>query len=269
MKESTTIEQDVLKLNTMSWVEFEEALPDLRLAIIPTGSCEQHGPNLALQTDIRLAGELAERVARRLFPHAVLVPGPPWGMSGHHMHFPGTLSLRATTMDAIVSDLVMSLSEHGLTNFLIINSHGGNAAALRVTVSRLLTEEGIRGALVMPMSLVSDLIKERVGSRHWGHAGEVETSVALHLAPDIVKVDSLTAEDWTSPPFDVPLGQPAVYLPVYLEELTANGAYGDARLASAEFGEEVVEAAVDRILEVVDGLLSLAEPPEHVRAKGL
>jgi creatinine amidohydrolase len=171
------------------------------------------------------------------------------------MHFPGTVTLRAETVEAILSDLIKSLHEHGLANFLIVNGHGDNGPVLRTMGYRLLVEDGIRIAAVTALALVSDLIKERVGSRHWGHSGEVETSLALYLAPDIVKTESLAAEDLKGVLDEIPVGRHDILFPRYFDELTSNGVWGDARLASREFGKELAEAAVEGIVELGESLL--------------
>lgn len=79
-------------LTHMSWPEVRSALETVRLAIIPTGSCEQHGPNMTLETDAAICYALAERLAQRLYPRALLAPLLPWGVSPHHMNFPGTIT---------------------------------------------------------------------------------------------------------------------------------------------------------------------------------
>jgi len=76
-------------LTDMAWPEVKARLPKVRLAILPTGSMEQHGPHLTFETDIAIATELARRLALQQYPHVVVAPPRPVGMSSHHRNFRG------------------------------------------------------------------------------------------------------------------------------------------------------------------------------------
>ena len=237
------------ELARLTWPEAEEALAAARLAILPVGSCEQHGPHLTLDTDSAIAEALAGRLAFDLGDAAVTCPPLRYGLSEHHMAFPGTLTLRPHTLEAVVLDVVESLAHWGQRRVLIVNGHGGNIDSLRLVSRTARRDLGCIVAAVMWAQLAADRIAERVTSPRYGHACEIETSVAWALTPDRVHADRITEprpkpsrEPLTEPP------SPRVERAVWFDEWTENGALGDPRLASAELGDAVITVAYERAL---------------------
>src|SRR5688572_13883804 len=164
-------------LSQMSWPEVREALKTVQVAIIPTGSCEQHGPNMTMETDAAICYALAEKLAQRLHPHALLAPVVPYGISPHHMSFPGTITLRSTTYEAVLWDIVCSLKSHGIKHFLFVNGHGGNMEALNVISLKMRTELDLKVAVMFYLHLASDVVQAGVQTKLYGHGCEVEVSV--------------------------------------------------------------------------------------------
>ena len=113
----------------MSWLEIESKLESgVRTVIVPTASTEQHGPTLPLSED-ELRGEaLGERVADEF--GCFVAPTVRSAISGHHMDFPGTISLGRETFEAVITDYCESLDAHGFENVVLFMSHGGNTEAL-------------------------------------------------------------------------------------------------------------------------------------------
>ncbi|MBK8021832.1 MAG: creatininase family protein [Chloroflexi bacterium] len=124
-------------LTQMFTVEVGAALKTVKLAIIPTGSCEQHGPNMTMETDAAICYAIAERLNQQLYPRAILTPVAPWGVSSHHMNFPGTISLQPETYLALLWDVVTSLkAPTGFSTSCLWNGHGGNMDMLNVISSK-------------------------------------------------------------------------------------------------------------------------------------
>src|SRR6266542_2983292 len=138
-----------VSLADMTWPEARDALAAARVVIIPTGSTEQHGPGMTLSTDITMATVMSVRVARRLFPRALVAPSLPFGLSPHHMRFPGTITLQPDTFAAVLLDVIRSLKQHGATRFMLLNGHGGNQAILSVVATRARHELDVRVATAM------------------------------------------------------------------------------------------------------------------------
>ncbi len=247
----------VYDLTQMTWPEVREALKTARLAIIPTGSCEQHGPNMTLETDAAIAQAMARLLAERLHPSGIVTPVVPFGVSPHHMHFPGTLTLRPETFEAVLWDIVSSLKQHGLSHFLLVNGHGGNVDPLRILSAKLRDELGVQAASMMYMRLAADVIKNGARTRLYGHACEVEASVGLFLAPQTVRDERVAGEimPYALPHTDL-YGAWRLDYPFRFDEFSRNGALGDARLATHAFGEQIVTTALGRAVEFVESFLN-------------
>jgi creatinine amidohydrolase len=254
--------EDGWNLANLSWPEVQRELQKIEFSIIPTGSTEQHGPNLGLKTDIAIATALAEKIGERMQPRALVVPGVAWGISYHHLSFPGTLTLSPETFMNLVVELAQSLKHHGIQKVLIVNGHGGNQSALNLVLTRLRHECGIQAANMFWLSLVDDVIREHVHSPRYGHACEVETSLAMYLAPEIVKHTQLSAGEIKPYPYphSDPRGAGFIDAPFTWAELTDNGAFGDARQASREFGEILTETIVSRTVAFVESWLADSAP---------
>lgn len=242
-----------VELAKFSSSEAAEVLARRPGIVIPVGSLEQHGPNLALITDAAIAEALALRLAARYPGPIVVTPTVSTGVSSQHRSFAGTVALSPGTLQAIIRDIVGSLARYGPTRFLLINGHGGNHATLESLCQALESEGVVKVALSTWFRTVADVIAQR-----WPqvrvHGSEVETSVALELAPWLVKRDALSAGAERPYPYRQtdPLAGGRVFYPYRWEEMTANGVFGDARRATAAFGREVVETAIARLLEFME-----------------
>ena len=113
-------------LSKMTRREFREKREKgfFEVAIIPTGSIEQHLEHLALEQDIACSNYIAEQVARQVYPKAVVGVPISFGIAEHHMTFPGTLSVKPHNWLGIVFDVVESFLRHGITKILLLSSQG-------------------------------------------------------------------------------------------------------------------------------------------------
>ncbi len=237
-----------LYLFDMSWPEVEKALPEVKAAIIPTGSVEQHGPNGTFEVDTARAREFSIRLGKRFYPKVIVTPPVQFGISGHHIRFPGTVTLRPETFVAVCMDIAWSLTRHGIKKILFINGHGGNRPALSIVVDKIKYDLGADAAWVSPTSVVGDVIKRNVSSPIVGHACESEMSQCLYLWPDAVKKDALEKGDIYPHIYDT-WKQLPVEQASYWDEISKNGALGDATKSSYEFGKEAIETALNRLAE--------------------
>src|SRR5918994_1687651 len=216
------IDERRVALASMTSPEAAEALAKAGVALLPVGATEQHGPNMSLETDTVVAYRLALRIAAAAYPRAIVAPPLPYGVSYHHMRFPGTMTLSPETFQAVVLEVVESLRQHGVERFFIIDGHAGNQGALDVLMTKLRFQMG------------------------------------LALQPDIVHGEALEAGKIrsTSLPYSNVMESPRVGVPLAFEEITENGALGDARQASEEFGQELTNAIVRRTVEFLERFLS-------------
>jgi len=141
---------------------------------VPLGATEQHGPHLPLNTDTTIATELCHRLAAAL-PDIVVAPAIPYGSSGEHADFPGTLSIGRAALELLIIELARSADRFAAV--VLVNGHGGNAEPLHAAV-RTLRAEGRNVLAWSPTGAADD-----------SHAGHTETSVMLDLRPDTVALD--------------------------------------------------------------------------------
>ena len=237
------------ELARMTTEDAGSAIASARIAILPVGSCEQHGPHLSLDTDTAVADAFARLIATELGDDAVLCPTIGYGLSEHHLAFAGTLTLRPATYLALIDDVFESLAHHGLRRVLVVNGHGGNIDALRLAARSARRDRGMLVASVMWATLAADASAETAGSAAYGHACEVETSVVMAVTPDRVYPERIgspaarhSVDQLTDPPRAV------VDESVWLHEWSDDGALGDPRSASEEAGRRVAEVVMERAL---------------------
>lgn len=208
------------------WPEVAGSTPR-PLVVVPIGSFEQHGPHLPLDTDTVIAEALADALCRRVAPCA-LGPTIAVGASGEHQGFPGTLSIGTDALVAVLVELARSAD--WASGLVFVNGHGGNAAAL-ARAGGVIAGEGRRALAWSPRIAGSDL-----------HAGCTETSLMLHLAPQLVRVDA--AEAGPTPAWE-DLRSRGV------RALSPNGVLGDPAAASAAAGAELFAGLADDLVATV------------------
>lgn len=240
----------------MTSPELGAAAGGVRVALQPVGATEQHGPNLALGTDSAVAEGIARRVAARLGRRALLLPALPFGLSHHHTGFPGTVTLAPETVTALCLDVARSVRSQGIGALVFVNGHNGNTAVLNVAATKVRYELGMVAAVAFYFQQAADRIRAHGRSARYGHACEVETSVLLHLAPDLVRRDALEPGRMRETPLRHAFNNDpfALQVPVPFDRQTENGVFGDARLASEEAGRDIVEAAVGRTVAFIESL---------------
>jgi len=238
-----------MQLQLMSWAEVERYLEQSVGLIIPIGATEQHGPTGLIGTDAICAETLARRAGE--LADALVGPTLTVGMSEHHMRFPGSITLRPTTLIAVVRDVILALARHGFRRVFFVNGHGGNSASIDAAffeayteAPRLLADGDDLRCLKSEwwtMASAERLSRELFGDRDGDHASASEVSVAAAAYPDFVKTADLADE----PPPTTRLFGPADFRRRYPE-----GRMGShPELASVEAGERIIEAVAEDLAE--------------------
>jgi creatinine amidohydrolase len=162
------------------------------VVVLPVGSMEQHGPHLPLQVDHFIANRLAEDLEKRM-PEVLILP-PVWaGASAHHMDFPGTITLRPRVFIELLREICTCMHQHGFRRIVLLNGHGGNRSSLEVLGQELYRDLGFSVNVIVYWDLVPELVKslKKSKSKGMGHSGELETSLMLYLAPDLVNLSAV------------------------------------------------------------------------------
>jgi creatinine amidohydrolase len=241
-------------LSNYAWPEVAELLEHDPIAVVPIGAFEQHGHHLPLKVDWFLCSQVAARAADRAAATGVrvLVTPPVWtGYSPHHLDFPGTVSLDAATLTALIVGIATSLDRHGFRKILFLNGHGGNANILKSTVQQLRFEHDIDVLSASYWDFALEEIGEWRLSEVGGinHACEMETSLMLALAEEEVvldKAEDLYLERATYLPADLAVGGPVTRAATF-SDLSPHGAIGAPTLATKERGEALLETLADKI----------------------
>jgi creatinine amidohydrolase len=200
--------------------------------VVPIGSLEQHGPHLPLDTDTRIARAVADRLAAE-HPDVVVAPAVPYGASGEHAAFPGTLLINHRVLADLIVELVRS-ARSAFAGVVVLSAHGGNAEGLG------LAEEQCRrdGESVLFWS-----VRTPGGD---AHAGRTETSLMLALDPDAVRL-SLAEPGCTEP-------LAAIMERVRVEgvrPVSSNGVLGDPTGATADEGRALLSAVTDDLVRAL------------------
>jgi len=130
-----------VQLQLKTWQFVEEYLKTRTGIIIPIGSTEQHGPTGLIGTDALTAEMIGRGVGEKV--GALVAPTISVGMAQHHLDFAGSITLKPTTLIAVVRDNVLSLAKHGFTRFFFVNGHGGNIATVTAAFSEIYSERSM------------------------------------------------------------------------------------------------------------------------------
>ena len=246
-----------------STTDFAEADLSEAVAILPLGATEAHGPHLPLGVDAMHNADLLARVLQRLPESATVLALPPLdvGVSCEHSGFAGTLELSAETAAAAWTDLGASVARTGIRKLVLYNSHGGNHALAEVVSRRLRQKHGMLCVLAMNIACLgspsADLFPEDE-VRYGIHGGALETSLMLHLRPDLVS--TAAAADFASRAAKQPKhAQFQLHAPGFgnkmgwlSQDLNPAGVVGAAAtLSDADKGAELAEACVQGFTQLL------------------
>ncbi|MFF9172855.1 creatininase family protein [Streptomyces sp. NPDC014793] len=241
----------VVPADTTEDVRMRGAGVSTQVAILPVGSFEQHGPFLPLATDTLVACAVAREIAGAYPVH--LLPPVTIGCSHEHADWPGTVSISAVTLHAVVRDIADSLRRSGVEALVVVNGHGGN-----YVLGNVVQEASARGErmALFPAAEDWEAARERSGVLTSlltdMHAGEIETSILLHAHPEFVRPGYESA-DFTA-------DDRRHLLTVGMSAYTESGVIGRPSLGSAEKGKELLAGLVESFGALFDLLTSDSGP---------
>lgn len=238
----------LLQLST--WPEVEQYLATSQGIIIPIGSTEQHGPTGLIGTDAICAEAIAKGVGEAT--QTLVAPTIHVGMALHHTAFPGSMSLRPSTLILVIRDLITPLAQAGFRRFFFLNGHGGNIATLKAAFAETydhLSHSGIEGGETVRCTIanwfmghhVYQLARELYGHQEGSHATPSEVALTQYLHPDAIKTAPLSST--------VASGH-TIYSAADFRAHYPDGRMGsNPALATPEQGEKFYTAAVQDLSE--------------------
>ena len=237
-----------------SWLQLSEYLKKRPLLILPVGTTEEHGPHMPVDTDARIAEAYGTRLAAALVPEipVLLMDTIRYGYSLKIMRqWPGTIIVRSRVFMDMVFDICRSLLDMGFEKLAILDCHGGHGGPLN-TVSRELCDACDKAVTIIQPFVMSREEFNAVRKSPAGgtlHACEWETSVVLHISPEVVDMSKATNVDIFRYHTDFVAGdnclgsQKVTWSTWYLQP-SKTGTYGDPTVATAEMGKLILDAAV-------------------------
>ncbi|MDQ3883918.1 MAG: creatininase family protein [Thermoproteota archaeon] len=220
--------------------DFRIGLKRIRRAIIPVGSLEQHGAHLPLSTDSIIAEYFARMVAEKI--GAFVMPVFSYGVSFEHKPM-FNVSLRNSTLSTMICDACTSLAEMRIRHIIVVNGHHGNTGALQY-ISQELHNKIARNVNVHAIHYWQMM------RRDFDHAGEVETSLVLAIAPELVHMNRAM-------PNSKKLSKSrAAYssitnVPGSFPKITGNGVWGNPRKATAAKGENLIKEITSNLARTI------------------
>lgn len=238
--------------------EFSRLDRERLIAVLPVGATEQHGPHLPMSTDTATI----DGMVRATLPHlpddlpVLFLPTVPYGKSNEHSRYPGTLTVSANTLISLWKDIGACVAKAGVRKLVLYNSHGGQMSVMDI-VARDLREEHdmmVVAANWYTLGLPEGLFTAHEG-KHGIHAGDLESSVMLHLTPDYVRRDQF--QNFSS--MTEQLAEENKFLSItpsgklgwQMHDINPSGAAGDATRATAEKGAAVLDHVGRRFVELL------------------
>jgi creatinine amidohydrolase len=224
------------------------------VAILPWGATEAHNYHLPYGTDNvqcdRLAAEAA-RIAWERGARVVVLPTVPFGVNTGQLDIPLTINMNPSTQSAVLRDVVDAIEGQGLRKLVIFNGHGGND--FRQIIRELSPRTSVFVCAVEWWKIVdATAFFEKSGD----HAGELETSVMMHVAPDLVRPLNEAGSGAAKRPRPKGMREGWAWAPRAWTRVTADTGIGDPSRATAEKGAKYVEAVVGRMAEFLVELAS-------------
>ena len=229
-------------LTDISMGDFERALKKTKTLIVPYGTVEAHGTHLPLGTDTLIMWEVVKE-AVKLRP-AFVMPPLHYGVCTSTADHPGTIGLTCETLSRVTKDIVRDGHRQGLRNFILISGHGGSlhVSAMKEAAEELTGE--LDGATIAALAVYEVLPKEAAlipETKNDSHAGEIETSLVLHLAPELVQ--GRAKEEYPNLPKPIVARDKKKYWP--------GAVWGDPGKASKKKGEEFFKIMVKSVADFI------------------
>ncbi|OLT51994.1 creatinine amidohydrolase [Corynebacterium sp. CNJ-954] len=252
----------------LTTAEVPAVLSEDSVLVLPTGAIEPHGPHLPVSTDLTVADAVASEAVTQAAASGTdvwLLPPLAYTKSDEHALLPGTMWLRPETFFQTVVDLGRSIAATPARRLLFVNCHGGNSALLGVALRELRRRFDLHTFLMSGPALPGET-ERGIGV----HAGWAETSMMLHIAPDLVDMSAANVlgpqvADTVADCSHIGFGAPgrAVTFGWLSTDLSESGVVGDPTGASSEVGRRLFTQRVDEIVAALPEIASFTPGGRH------
>jgi creatinine amidohydrolase len=230
-------------LEYITMAEFKKHLKETKTIIFPFGTVEEHGDHLPLNTDTLIIYEILKRVIKK--KNVFLAPPVYYGVCTSTSQHPGTIGLTPGTLRRITYDIVRDAYNKGLRNIFLVTGHGGglHSSALKEVSEELIEKlDGLNIAVLCPYDMLHKELSEIAETTNDSHAGEIETSLVISLAPGLVQGRS----DEEYPQFPKP------FIVKDKMKYWKGGVWGNPHKADKEKGDKAIDLIVDKLVEIID-----------------
>lgn len=237
-----------LWLDELSTFEVAQAAKEGKVIIFPLGSVEEHGEHLPLCTDSIQPEYIALEVAKKT--GCLIAPPLRYGICNATRNFPGTLTIQFDTLYRLAHDVLSELVRSGFHKIIVMSGHAGSShmVALRLAAQDVVTKNDEKGVAVRILVLsdfdFAEELESKYAARGDGHAGTLETSRVMDIAPELLKSKG-KAEVWRMPRFEV-VAHP--------EKCFPGGVNGDPTAASLEKGHQINQYIIGEVEKLVKSL---------------
>jgi creatinine amidohydrolase/Fe(II)-dependent formamide hydrolase-like protein len=250
-------------LTALPWTDIAALDKRDGVVILPIGAIEQHGAHLPVCTDTMQVNAMLDAALAQLpaTTRAWRLPVMPYGKSTEHEAFAGTISLSAATLIAVMHDLARSVARAGFRRLAFLNGHGGNVAVIDAAARDIRAQTGLMTFCLHPSLFVDAPFEISADERRFGiHAGEIETSLMLRIAPELVNmpraIKHIPSFPAATPPFGLFGAAAAIWL---TPDWSPNGVFGDATIATADKGAAILDAGSAKLAMLITDI-STFEP---------
>ncbi len=274
--EERTTARHEYRYERLTWPEINEAVDLEKVVVLPLGSTEQHGYHLPLDVDTKLASSVVEEAARRAPESMLVLPPVAYGYTHHVMDFPGTINIEPSHLVGFLLDITRSVAHHGFKRIIIVNGHGSNHPLMEQVGRQTNLQTDALCLTLSWWSLVAkywnEEVRTSVNPGGCAHAGELETSMYLHVDGEAVRVDRVEGDlpDYMKLPggdrwqyVDLTGGSGPATIVEWTSSYTESGAFGRPQEATAEKGRLAFERAVSEFVEMVAWFRTRPAPPRR------
>ncbi len=238
--------------NRLTWPEMNDAIEKQKVVLLPTGSTEQHGAHLPLDTDLFLAESVCHALGRRAPDKVLILPGIPYGLNMHHIDFPGTIHIEPQHFIDFCLDVTKSVAYHGFKRIAVVNGHGSNMPMADLIARRTVLETPSICCAFGYYNMGREETLSFMETGVYAHADEWETSLYLHFARERVQMDKAVADNDRVGRTMTSDSTTNVRFNDFWGRWTTTGVHGNPTKASPEKGQRILEIILREMLVWLD-----------------